>query len=175
MPFLLAILGAMGAVIFYMIRARNAADAANDLVGMAQDVAGAARRFGFRRKANIHPVDAIEDVNIGIATVANAFMESNDLPTQEMRTALQNSVRKHLNVSEEESVEMLVLAKWIQNECGGPDQAISRAGRKTARMDGARIAAPLMQIVQDVAASVPNGLSPKQVDTLNDIKRIFRL
>ncbi|MEO0359437.1 MAG: hypothetical protein AAF386_14365, partial [Pseudomonadota bacterium] len=158
-----------------MIRARNAADAANDLVGMAQDVAGAARRFGFRRRANVHPVDSIEDVNIGIAAIVNAFMELNDLPTQDMRTALQNSIRKHLNVSEDESMELLVLAKWLQNECGSGDATIARAGKKTARMDGANVAVPLLMVIQDVAKASPGGLSAKQQDALGDIKRVFRL
>jgi hypothetical protein len=41
-----------------MNRARNAAHVASDVVDMAETVLGAARRFGFRRKADRHPVES---------------------------------------------------------------------------------------------------------------------
>lgn len=175
MPVLLAILSAIGVIAFYVIRARNAANAATDLIDVAQDVMGAARRFGFRRRANIHPIESIEEPNIGVAVIANAFLELNDLPTQDMRDTLLKSMQSALNVSKDEASEMLILAKWLQNECGSADAAIHRAGRKTARMAGTKISGPLMEIIQAIAYAAPNGLSEQQKDALGDIKRTFRL
>lgn len=59
MPFLIALLSIVSAVAFFIIRSRNTLNAARDLAGMADDVRLAAHRFGFRRKSNVHPVDAL--------------------------------------------------------------------------------------------------------------------
>lgn len=50
MPFLIAIITAAGAFYFWTMRARNAADAAHNVIDMANDVRLAARRFGFTKK-----------------------------------------------------------------------------------------------------------------------------
>ena len=60
MPYIIAQLGFLAGAYFWMIRARAAADAARDLTGVAQDVMAAARRFGFRRRLNTHPVESLE-------------------------------------------------------------------------------------------------------------------
>ena len=61
MPFILGLLGLIAAAYFWANRARNAANMTNDLAGMASDVLSAARRFGFSRKLNLHPVESIDD------------------------------------------------------------------------------------------------------------------
>lgn len=61
MPILMTLLSIIGAAYFWSGRARNARDAAEDIVHVASDVRLAFRRMGFKRKTNIHPVDAIED------------------------------------------------------------------------------------------------------------------
>jgi len=61
MPFLIALLGIIGVAYVWANRARNARDAVGDIADMANDVRLAARRFGFSRKMNVHPVESIED------------------------------------------------------------------------------------------------------------------
>lgn len=75
MPVVLAILAAAGGLIFWMMRARNAAQAAQELVDMAGDLASAARRFGFRRQAGRHPVEALDQPDVAVAGLAMAMME----------------------------------------------------------------------------------------------------
>jgi hypothetical protein len=65
-----------------MNRARNAANVATDLVDMAQDVMGAARRFGFRRKANTHPVDSLEDTKVAMAALGISFFGAGRIAKQ---------------------------------------------------------------------------------------------
>ena len=75
MPFLLALVAIAAGLYFWTLRARNAAEAARELGDMAADVMSAARRFGFRRRANIHPVDSIDDASVAMGALTVALAE----------------------------------------------------------------------------------------------------
>ncbi len=91
--------------------ARNAANVATDLVDMAQDVMGAARRFGFRRKANTHPVDSLEDTKVAMAALGISFLEQGGLPSKEQQATLQRALQQTYDMSEADAVEALILAR----------------------------------------------------------------
>jgi hypothetical protein len=82
MPIIMGILATALAVYFFVIRARNAADMATDLVNVAGDVKAAARRFKFSRKHNQHPVDSIEDPEMAVAALGYAYANMDKLPTE---------------------------------------------------------------------------------------------
>jgi len=97
MPYIVAILGLIAGGYFWINRARNVSNAAQDLVGVAQDVMSAARRFGFRRRYNEHPVDSLQDPDVAIAGAGLAFMDLAGLPTSEQRDALLLSLQSRLD------------------------------------------------------------------------------
>lgn len=173
MPVLLAVIGAATAFYFIVIRARHGAEIATDMLDMANDVRLAARRFGFRRSKNMHPAESIEDPNLAITAIALSFLELNDLPTQDQRNAMIVQTQSTLGVSKSDAEEMMVLGRWLMNECGGADGAISRISRKLQRLDGANSFDALMTLIK---ATLPaSGLSDKQREALDDIKRAFRI
>lgn len=175
MPFVLALLGALGAVYFFVIRARNARDMASEVLDVANDVRLAARRFGFRRQTHVHPVDAIEDSNIAVAALGSAFVELDDLPTREQRAALGRAVARMGGIAHSEAEEMLVLGRWIVNESGGPAQSVSRLAKRLYKMTGADGFAPLMEVIKAVGEAGQGGLSAGQKDALSDVQRAFRI
>ena len=75
MSILMTLLSIIGAAYFWSGRGSNARDAAEDIVHVASYVRLAFRRMGFKRKTNIHPVDAIEDNVQLTAIIAKAFVE----------------------------------------------------------------------------------------------------
>ncbi|WP_411891115.1 hypothetical protein [Yoonia sp. SDW83-1] len=173
MPILIAIIGAATAFYFFVIRARNAANIATDMMDMANDVRLAARRFGFKRQTNLHPVESIEDPNLAITAIALSFLELNDLPTQDQRNAMVVQAQSTLGISKTDAEEMMVLGRWLMNECNGADGAISRISRKLFKLDGANGFDPLMTLVK--SALPEDGLNDKQRDALDDIKRAFKI
>lgn len=175
MPFILGALGIVAAVYFYVIRARNAANMAGELMDVANDVRLAARRFGFARRGQQHPAEAIEDPNIALATLGSAFLELDDLPAQEQRIALTAALARQARVNIGDAEEMLILGRWIMNQCGSPDQAITRVGRKLHKMQGQQGFQPLMEIVQAVAKAGSGALSSRQREALDDLRRAFRI
>lgn len=175
MPFIIAAIGAIAAVYFFVIRARNAQHMATEVLDAANDVRLAAQRFGFKRRTNVHPVDSIDDPNIAIAALGSAFVELDDLPTADQRQALSRALARTANVPYAEAEEMLVLGRWIMNECGSPAQAVPRIGRKLYKMSGADAFQPLLEVVQATAQAGRSGLSQKQKEALADVQNAFRI
>ncbi|WP_425070751.1 hypothetical protein [Sagittula sp. S175] len=175
MPFLIAALGVLAAVYFFIMRARNAAHLTTELMDVANDVRLAARRFGFVRRGAEHPAESIDDPNIALAALGTAFLELDDLPSKEQRIALTGALARAGRVNTGDAEELLILGRWIMNECGGPAQAVPRLGKKLYKMQGAEGFQPLMDIVQGVANAGSGDLSAKQREALDDLTRAFRL
>lgn len=171
MPILLALLGIVATAYFWAQRARNVRDVAGGVSDMANDVRLAARRFGFSRKRDIHPVESIEDPRLAIAATAVSFIELDDLPTAEQRQLLTVQLRTTLRARAEEAEEMEVLGRWFMTECGGPEPAIARLSRKLYKLGGAEQMMPLMAILK---GAVTDQLSDRQRDALDDVTRALR-
>jgi hypothetical protein len=171
MPFLIALLGIIGAAYFWAQRAKGARDMAGDVVDMANDVRLAARRFGFSRKMNVHPVESIDDPRLAVAAIATAFLELDDLPTAEQRQVLMVQLRSKLRADAGEAQEMEVLGRWFMSECGGAEPAIARISRKLYKLAGAEQTENLMGILK---GTVTESLSDRQRDALEDIARALR-
>ena len=176
MPVILAVIAAVSGLLFYVLRARNAANAATELFDMANDVRLAARRFGFRRQTNLHPAESIEDANIAIAGIASAFLELDDLPTGEQREALAWELSKVLKLNKDDADEMCILGRWMVSECGGADPAIARLSRKLYRLDGSASFTALLTIISGTLGQAKgSGLNQKQTEALGDVKRAFKI
>jgi hypothetical protein len=142
---------------------------------MANDVRLAARRFGFTRKMNVHPVESIEDPRLAIATIANAFIELDDLPTSDTRAALDVNLRKHLRVGAEESREIAILGHWFVENCNGATAAIPRLSKRLHTLDKGANFGTLMEVIQGTLKSADKTLSQRQSEALHDIKLAFRI
>ena len=175
MPIILGLLAAAAGAYFWLNRARNAAFMASDLAGMAQDVMGAARRFGFRRQANVHPVDSLDDADVAIAALAIGYLELGGLPRAEQLEALTRSLQHHLGQSHDQAQEALILGRWLITECGGPGPGIDRLGRRLWKLRGAAGFQPMMDVMKDVADAGDGTTSARQSEALDTLARTFRL
>lgn len=173
MPYLIALAGLVAAAWYMVMRARTAADMAADLVDVAADVRAAARRFGFRSRANIHPLEAVDDPKVAAATVAVAWLELDGYPTEEAKTALINALGSEFGLGRKDAVELAVLGRWLVTECQGPEPAIARASRRLFKLSGGQHLGAMMGVVQ--AATVGTELSPRQSEALGEIRRALRL
>lgn len=172
MPFILSLIAIAGAAYFWYNRAQNAKDAATDLLDVANDVRLAARRFGFKRRTNVHPVDDINEPKVAIASLATAFIELDDLPTQNQRDALAVQLSYQLNETPQSAEELMVLGRWLMMQCGSADAAISRVTRRLYKIDGVHSVEPLMTVLKNLAGEK---LSESQSAALEDITRALRL
>ena len=176
MPYLIALFGLIVGAYFWVQRARMAAEATHELAGVAQDVLAAAKRFGFRRKLNLHPVESLEDPDVAIAGAGVAFLELGGLPTSEQHDKLIVSLQSHLGQSHEKAEEAAILGRWLVTESGGAGSGLDRLARRLYKLRGAQSFQPLMAVLKDVAAASRDGsVSPRQRDALEEIARLFRI
>ncbi len=175
MPFLLGLIAIVGTIVYWMYRARNVSDTALELVDAANDVRLAARRFGFRRKANKHPADIIEDPNIAIAAIGDAFIELDGFPTHEDKQALTISVAKTCGVSARDAADLVVLGRWIVGQCNGPLPAIDRLSRNLYRESKTLHFQKVMDVIKSTTSNAGGNLTDQQKAALNDIQRGFKL
>ena len=141
---------------------------------MAGDVMNAARRFGFRRRANMHPVDALDDADVAIAAIGIAFLELGGLPSVEQQNALIRSLQQGSAQSHDKAQEAIILGRWLVGECGGAQQGFDRLARRLYKLRGHDGFDPLMQVLRDVAQAAGT-LSPRQSEALAGLSAAFRL
>ncbi len=176
MPIILGLIGAITVAFIWIMRMRNAAEMTHEIAGVAQDVLAAARRLGFRRRLDTHPVDSIEEPPLAIGALAIAFLELGGLPTAEQQDALLKSLQAHTGQGMKDAEETLILGRWLVNEANGPQPAIARLSRRLAKIDRAGSFTPLMAVLNDVAASGRNAaVSDRQKDALDEIARAFKI
>lgn len=175
MHILIAILGIVVAAVVWFNRAQRASEVATDLIGTASDVKNAARRFGFKRRSNQHPVESIDDPKLAIGGLATAFLEMDDLPTAEMRSLMDISLRKHLRMDAKTAEEVAVLGHWFVEECKGPVTAFPRLAKKLRKIDGSDSFEPLMAVLKDITEAGGGTPSARQSDALTELARVFRL
>lgn len=175
MPVLLAIAAAAAAVVFWMYRARAAGQVATELVDAAADVMNAARRFGFRRRANQHPVEGIDQPELAIGALAVAFLELHSLPTAEQHSEVVVALNRHLYVPAAKADEIMILGHWLIGQCSGPQPAIERLAKRLFRLDGQASLQPLMNVLKDIASAGGGMLSDRQKSALEDIARHMRV
>ena len=176
MPVILGLLGAITVAFIWIMRMRNAAEMTHEIAGAAQDVLAAARRLGFRRRINTHPVDSLEEPKLAIGALGIAFLELGGLPTEEQQNALLKSLQARTGQSLDDAEETLILGRWLVHESNGPEPAITRLSRRLAKLDRAGSFTPLMAVLNDVAqASRDGAVSDRQRDALTEIARAFKL
>ncbi|WP_435259412.1 hypothetical protein ACSBLW_06475 [Thioclava sp. FR2] len=176
MPYIIALLGLIGAVSYWLFRIRMARDALDDISGVASDVMAAARRFGFRKKYNAHPVEGLEDPDVAIAGAGLSFLELSGLPTAEQQNGLIVSLQHRLGHDAKKAEEAVILGRWLVTESGGAAGGLERLTRRLYKLRGAEGLQPLMEVLGDVAKASRDGqLSDRQREALADITRVFRL
>jgi len=175
MHIIAAVLALVAGVYFFVIRARNAAAMTNELADVAGDVMAAARRFGFRRKYNTHPTESIEDPRIAIAGIADAFLQLDGMPTQDLRDGLQVELQREFQIDRKEAEELMVLGMWMINESQGAQPAITRLSKVLYKLSGTGAVTPLLTVVQNTLLSGGKDLSERQREALHDVKRALHI
>ena len=171
MPVIITILVAVCGAIWWWMRnnPRDALSVADDAVTVMRN---APRKIAFRRQTREHPVEGIDDTRLAITAIAMALLQLDDLPTRDDRQRLNMAIRKIFRLSSEEADEMEVLGKWLQEQCGGASQTISRIGRRLYKIDGANSWGELTKVL---AAVVGQEISPRQEEAIQDLRNTFRL
>lgn len=110
MPFLLAILGVLGAAAFWWYRMKAMNEAARDVADVVERVQGNIRRKKLRKQAALSPLTAIDDPVVAAATLITAIVSENG-PVLPQREAVIRSVISEI-ADKKKTDEAVVYAKW---------------------------------------------------------------
>ena len=146
---------AAGAAAWYW-RARSTVDVARGAADMGRDVIGAARQWNLKRRTNVHPVEAIDELPVAEGALAVAFVELGGMPTREDRGALLRALQSRLDVGLQEAEELVVLGHWLTAQCGGPSPAVSRLARRAHKLGGPRTVDDVAALIEMAARGEPN-------------------
>jgi hypothetical protein len=171
MPFLIAIITAAGALYFWTMRARNAADAAHTVIDMAKDVRLAARRFGFTQKTNIHPVESTDDPQVLATALSTIFFELEGYPSADTQRALMVRIQNRFNMNIDAAEELLIFSKWLADQCQSPLAGITRISRRLYKLAGSDAIDDVMDLISGTLENTGQEPSQHQIEALQDISR----
>lgn len=175
MAYILGLLALAAGALIWIQRARNAAEISHDVIDMAQTAMGAARRWGFRRKTNVHPVDAIDEPPLAIGGLATAYLELEGLPTAEAKEAMTGALRAGLDITQKDAEELVILGHWFVQECSGPVNATPRLARRLYKLTGPEGLAQVMPVISAISETGGGSLTDRQREALDEIKSAFRI
>jgi hypothetical protein len=138
-------------------------------------VLGAARRFGFRRQANVHPVDSLQDAGVAVAAIGIGFLELGGLSRAEQHEALLRSLQMNQAMSHDQAQEAVILGRWLITECGGPAPGVERLCRRLWKLAGPGSFTPLMAVLKDVTDASGTASTARQGEALAQIARTYRI
>ncbi|WP_027169079.1 hypothetical protein [Mesorhizobium sp. WSM3224] len=111
MPFLIAILGVLGAAAIWWYRMKAMNEAARDVADVIGRVQGSVRRKKLRKQAALSPLTAIDDPVVAAATLITAIV-SEQGPVLPKREAVIRDVISQISESPKKTDEAVVYAKW---------------------------------------------------------------
>ncbi|PTE08008.1 hypothetical protein [Mesorhizobium helmanticense] len=115
MPFLIAVLGLLGAAAFWWYRMKAMNDAAREVADVVGRVQGNIRRKKLRKQAALSPLTAIDDPVVAAATLITAIVSENG-PVLPEREAIIRSVISEIADTKKKMDEAVVYAKWAASQ-----------------------------------------------------------
>ncbi|TPN32768.1 hypothetical protein FKO01_14105 [Mesorhizobium sp. B2-3-3] len=114
MPFLIAILGVLGAAAFWYYRMKAMNDAAREVADVVGRVQGNIRRKKLRKQAALSPLTAIDDPVVAAATLITSIVSENG-PVLPQREAVIREVISGI-ADKKKTDEAVIYAKWAVSQ-----------------------------------------------------------
>lgn len=147
MQFILAILGALGGIGFFLWRMHMAASAAREIADAAGELANLPRKMGFKRKAGKRGIDLISDPREAAAALIVGAAASKGEVTKESRDAIGADLAALFEISREQADEILSLATWHIGALTDPLNAISKLSDLLVREVGTQACADVHRLM----------------------------
>ncbi len=171
MHIILALAGVAAVVGVWLWRAHTAARAAGELMDTADDVRAALRRFGYRRKANVNPLDGIDDSRLAATGILAAFANMDGGVGREEIAAIARECAAAFHCDAAEAEQIGAYGRWLIQQSGNMDEAVRRLARN---LEGKLTEAEkdqLMEMITRVASIDGGELSDSQRYTLGQLAR----
>lgn len=153
MHIVLAIVSAIGAIAFFIIRANYVVQASRELGEAAGDAGGLFRRFLWRRQTAVDLVRKIDDPRQAAAVMMCAVAQSDGHLTEAEKTAILDQMRGPLELDGPEAIELFAHAHWLVGDMKDLSAMLRRASKPIAERCTAAEKAELLDMLSAVAAA----------------------
>lgn len=171
MHIIAAILSILGIAMFWLWRARQAREAAGEVMDAANDVRLAAKRFLYKRKRNTHPADCVDDARLAAAGIVVAVATLDTPISQAEIKALTAEMRKTFDVNDREALDLLSFGRWVAGQCNTNEEAVRRLSKRVATLAGPEALPDLLRMVETVATADGRELDEMDQDCLRIISQ----
>ncbi len=173
MHILLAALGLLAATAFWIYRIRQAADSTRVVLDAAQDVKAAARRFGFKTRANQHPIDGVDDPRITAAALLVLVAETDGGISTNERDSILEQLQKVFDLPAVEADELFLFAKWLANQSSNPDDMLRRLIRRTVHLGGRNTIPDMIGMVKAVGEADTGTMTDDTSQVIAKLKQLL--
>ncbi|MCZ4282952.1 TerB family tellurite resistance protein [Kiloniella laminariae] len=171
MHILLAILGALGGLAYFIWRVRATTTAARDVIEAADDIRSAARRVGYSRKLKANPLDQVDDNRLAAAGIMAAFARMDGDYTRDQLDAIRAECERTFAANAKEAAEIAGHARWLMEQSSNRDEAIRRLSKNLRSSLTVTEKRDLLSMVERIARIEGNTLSDLQTEALARLKK----
>jgi len=169
---LLAALGILAAAAFWIYRARRIADNTRVVLDTAQDVKAAARRFGFRTRANQHPVDGVDDPRVSGAALLVLVAETDGGISRAEQDAILEELQSIFGMSAADAEDLFLFAKWLASRSTNPDDMIRRLIKRTVNLGGRDVLPDMIHMVRAVGMADTGTMTDDTTHIIEKLKQL---
>lgn len=159
---------------YWYSRLNAAGRAAGDLRDAANDVRLAARRFGFKRRSNVHPIDALDDARLAAAGIVAATAQMDCMWEQSIWIAMLQQTQSVFNVDLQEAEEITTFARWIADQGGNPHEAVRRLSKRLKRLAGQDALEDTVTMIRAVSGRGGRVLSQDAKEAIETVERVLK-
>lgn len=172
MHIVLALVGVLAAAAFWIYRIRQAADTTRVVLDAAQDVKAAARRFGFRTRANQHPTEGVDDPRVTCAALLVLVADADGGISQAEQHAILQQLQSVFQLSIQDAEELYLFAKWLANQSSNPDDMTRRVIKRTVTLGGRDTIADMISMVSKVGEADTGALTDDTFQVIEKLKQL---
>lgn len=113
MHILSALGAAIGVALFFLWRMQQASTAVRDVANAAGEVHGLFRRWSWRRRANVNPLDLVEDPREAATAMMVIVAQTDGALTGKERGVILAQVSEHFGATSRQGEELLARGRWL--------------------------------------------------------------
>ena len=153
MPFLLGLLAVLGALGMILWRLNQASGAARDLAETAGEMQGFFRRRKWQKKLANDPLQTIDDPRLAAAAIMTALALADGAITEAEQAVIVREMREKFGASGAAAEELLAHARWAVRDVAEVDTCVRRLLPVIEKTCGAQEREQLIEMLEAVAAA----------------------
>ncbi|MEO1040192.1 MAG: hypothetical protein AAFX09_11655 [Pseudomonadota bacterium] len=155
MHILFALLGAIGAIAFFLWRINMGVRAARELADAAGEAANLPRKMRFRSRSKKRGVDVIDDAREAGAVILYGAAKSAGEVDSLVKAFLSEAMSARFNVDAASAAELTARAAWHLNSLNDPVSVLNRMTDLVASQAGADALADLDAVMAELGEGGP--------------------